>query len=96
MKVHSITVKQDFAVIVAFYYNICLFKNPVITILKVVGSEDCVRENKFPLWGLGAKPPAAGLFFNLFRKKQSFLRYLDYILNVFDILNMMTCMVAWG
>ena len=69
MKVHSITVKQDFAVIVAFYYNICLFKNPVITILKVVGSEDCVRENKFPLWGPGAKPPAAGLFFNLFRKK---------------------------
>ena len=90
MKVHSITVKQDFAVIVAFYYNICLFKNPVITILKVVGSEDCVRENKFPLWGPGAKPPAAGLFFNLFRKKQPFLRYLDYILN------MMTCMVAWG
>ena len=31
---HGIIVKQGFAVIVAFSYNICLFKNPVITILK--------------------------------------------------------------
>ena len=40
---HAIIVKQGFAVIVAFCYNICLFKNPVTTILKVVGFEDCVR-----------------------------------------------------
>ena len=73
MKVHSITVKQDFAVIVAFYYNICLFKNPVITILKVVGSEDCVRENKLPLWRPRVKPPAAGQFFNFFKNKTAIL-----------------------
>ena len=47
MKMHGIVVKQDFVVIAAFYY-ICLFKNPVITILKVVACEDCVRENKLP------------------------------------------------
>ena len=47
MKMHAIIVKQGFAVIVAFCSNICLFKNPVPTILKVVGSEDCVQENKF-------------------------------------------------
>ena len=43
--VNLVIVKQDFAVLVAFYHNICLFKIPVITILKVVGCEDCVREN---------------------------------------------------
>ena len=43
MKMHDIIVKQGLAIIVTFYY-ICLFKNLVITILKVVGCEDCVRE----------------------------------------------------
>ena len=42
MKMHPIIVKQSFAVIVAFCYNICLFRSHVITILKVVDSEDCV------------------------------------------------------
>ena len=64
MKMHGIIVKQVFAVIVAFCYNICLFKNPAITILKVVGCEDCARENK---------PPAAGQFLQFFpEKKQPF------------------------
>ena len=50
---HGIIVKQGFAVIVAFCCNIYLFKNLVITMLKVVGSEDCVRENNLPLWDFG-------------------------------------------
>ena len=43
---HDLIVKQGLAVIVAFCYSICLFKNPAITISKVVGCEGCVRENK--------------------------------------------------
>ena len=46
---HAIIVMQGFTVIAAFCYNICLFRNPAITILKVVGGEDCVQENKLPL-----------------------------------------------
>ena len=69
MKMRNIIVKQGFTVIVAFCYNICLFKNPVITILKVVGCEDCVQENKLPLWGPGGK---ALLQFFLKKTKQSF------------------------
>ena len=49
MKMHAIVDKQGFAVIVAFCYNICLFKNLVIPILKIAGCEDCGRENKLPL-----------------------------------------------
>ena len=49
MKMHSIIVQQGIAIIVVFCYNICLLKNPVITISKVVGWEDCVQENKLPL-----------------------------------------------
>ena len=48
----GIIVKMGFAIIMAFC-QICLFKNSVITILKVAGCEDCVRENKFPLRGPG-------------------------------------------
>ena len=70
MKMHAIIVKQGLAVIVAFCYNICLFRNPVITILKVVGCEDCVRENKLFRWeSMGAKPPAAEHFLQFVRKK---------------------------
>ena len=39
--VNLVKVKQGFAILIAFCYNICLFKNPVIMILKVVGCEDC-------------------------------------------------------
>ena len=52
---HGVVVKQGFAVMVAFCYNICLFKKPVITILKVVGREACVQENKLSLWGPGGE-----------------------------------------
>ena len=31
-------------------------------ILKVVGCEDCVKDNKLPLLGPGGKAPAAGQF----------------------------------
>ena len=34
-----------------YCYNICLFQNLVITILKAVGCEDCVQDNNLPLWG---------------------------------------------
>ena len=57
-----------FTVIVAFY-NICLFKNFAITILKVVGCENCLQDNNLLLWGLGGETPAAGQFLLFFRKK---------------------------
>ena len=57
MKMHDRMVKQGLAVIVAFCYSICLLKNPAITILKVIGSEGCVQENKLPLWGPVGKAP---------------------------------------
>ena len=50
MKMHAIVVKQGFAVIAAFCSNMCLFRNPVITILKFIGCENCVRENKLALF----------------------------------------------
>ena len=50
MKMHAIIVKQGFAVIAAFCCNMCLFRNPVITILKFIGCENCVRENKLALF----------------------------------------------
>ena len=68
MKMLAIIVKQGFAVIVAFYYNFCLFKNPAITILKVVRCEDCERANKLPVWGL--RPQPQGNSSNFFRKKK--------------------------
>ena len=68
---HSIIVKQGFAVIVAFCHNICLFKNPVIMILKVVVCEDCVRENKVPLWGSGGKAPSCWAVLQFFWKQNS-------------------------
>ena len=67
---HGDIVKQDFAVMAAFYY-ICLFKNPVITIAKVVGCEDCVRENKLPLWGPGGEAPSRWAILKISRKKNS-------------------------
>ena len=51
MKMHAIIIKQGFVIIVAFCYNICLFRSPVITILKLAGCEDCVRESKSPVSG---------------------------------------------
>ena len=53
---HGIIGKQGKTVTVAFCY-ICLFKNPVITILKDVGCENCVRENKLSLWGSEGEAP---------------------------------------
>ena len=67
MKMHGIIVKQGFAIIVAFCYSTCLFKKLVISILKVVGCEECVRENvSYHYWGLGTKTPAAGQFLQFF------------------------------
>ena len=51
---HALIVKQGFAVIVVFCYNINLFSNSVTTVLKVVGCEDCVPETKLPQWAIFA------------------------------------------
>ena len=47
MKMHAILVEHGFGVIVAFCYNICLLRNSVVTVLKVIGCEDFVRESHF-------------------------------------------------
>ena len=69
---HAIIVKQGFAVIVAFCYKICLFKNPVTTIRKFLDCEYCVQENKLPVLGPGGEAPAVGQFLHFFRKKLPF------------------------
>ena len=48
---------------------ICLFRNPVTMILKVVGCEDCVQENKLPLWGPGGKAPSGLAILAIFSEK---------------------------
>ena len=61
-------------------------------IWKVVGCEDCVRENKLPLWGPEGEAPSRWVILQIFflKKKQQLYHHLD------DILNKMTCMGAWG
>ena len=73
MKMHALyyIVKEGFAVIVAFCYDICVFKNPVIMILKVVGCEDCVQENKLPLWGPGGEATSRWAVLQFFSEKNS-------------------------
>ena len=72
MKMYDIIVKQSFAVIVGFCYNICLFKNPVTTILKVVGYEHWGRKTvSYHNGSLGAKPQSAGKFLQFFVEKNS-------------------------
>ena len=83
MKMHGIIVKQGFAVIVSFSYSFCLFKTPVITILKVIVCEDCVRENKLSLWEPGHKAPSRWAILQFFRKKTVILTPFGEILNVF-------------
>ena len=70
MKMQAIIVKQGFMVIVAFYYNHCLFRNHVLTILKVVGCEDCMQENKLPLWGPGSEAPSLWVVLSIFSEKK--------------------------
>ena len=53
MKMHAMIVKQGF---------------PVTMILKVVGYEDCVQENKLPLWGPGGKAPSGWAILAIFSK----------------------------
>ena len=70
MKMHAILVKHGFGVIVAFCYNICLLRNPVVTVLKAIGFEDFVRENKLPLWRPGRSPQPLGNSCNLKKKEK--------------------------
>ena len=60
MKMHAVIFKQGLAVRVVFCY-ICLFRNPVITTLKVVAKIVCKRKS-YPYGGMGA------IFSNFFRK----------------------------
>ena len=69
---HAKIVKQGFVVIVSLCY-ICLFRTPVITILKVVGCEDCVRENKLPQWGCVSEAPSRWAILEMFSKKIAIL-----------------------
>ena len=66
-------VKQGFAVIivVAFLYIAHKFRNPVITTLKVVGCENCVREDKLSLKGPEGEAPAAGQFLTIKKNKST-------------------------
>ena len=75
MTMQAIIVKQGFAVIVAFYYNICLFKNPVIMILKIVGCEDCGQENKLPPWRPGGEAPSRWAILAIFFGKKTKQRF---------------------
>ena len=66
-------VKQGLAVIVAFCCNICLLKNPAITILKVVDCEGCVQKNKLPLWQPGSEAPSRWAILAIFLEKIAIL-----------------------
>ena len=79
MKMDTIIVKQGFAVIVAFCY-ICLFRNPVITILKVAGCEDRERENKLSLRGPRGEAPCCWAIAAIFFEKKS---RFNIVLHVF-------------
>ena len=57
-------------VIAAFDYNICSFENPVITNLKDAGCEDCVQENKLPLWGPEGEASSRWAILEIFFKKK--------------------------
>ena len=70
MKTQDIIVKQGFAVIVAFYYNTCLLKNSVTTILKVYSKTLEITILKVvKIVCKRTKPPAAGQFLQFFGKK---------------------------
>ena len=71
MKMYAIKVKLGFVVIVTFCYNIFLFRNLVATILKVVGCEDCVQENKLPQCGLGGEAPSRWTILAIFSEKKA-------------------------
>ena len=71
MKMYAIIVKHGFVVIVAFCYNIWLFRNSGIMVLKVVGCEDCVRENKLLLHRPGGETPSRWVILPVFSEKNS-------------------------
>ena len=76
---HAIIAKQAFVVIVAFCCNICLFTDPVLMILKVVGCERlCARERVASIGAWGRSPQLLGNSCNFFGKY-----HLDDILHVF-------------
>ena len=75
MKMHGIIVHTGFRGNSGILLQLGYFENHVITILKVVGCEDCEQKNKLPLWGPGREAPSRwailGFFFFL-KKKQPF------------------------
>ena len=72
---HAIKVKQGFAVIQSDSswikpHHFFLFRNPLITSLKVVGCEDCVQENKLPLWKPEGKAHSRCAILAIFSEKK--------------------------
>ena len=72
MKMHGIIVHTGFCGNSGILLQLGYFENHVITILKVVGCEDCEQENKLPLWGPEGEAPSRwailGFFFFFFEK----------------------------
>ena len=72
---HAIIAKQGFAVIVVFCYTICLFRSPVLTILKVVGCERlCTRERVTIIGGWGRSQ-----FLQFFRKIAIWMAFYSFL-----------------
>ena len=44
-----------------------------MTILKVVGCEDCVQDNDLPQWGPGGAAPSRWAIFAIFQRKVAIL-----------------------
>ena len=83
-KMHATIVKPEMkfcSLIVAFCYNIWFVYSETLyitAILKVVGCEDCVRENKLPLW-------ESGEFLQFLRKKIGFGGVIRDKMSVFNL-----------
>ena len=64
-----------------------------MTILKVVGSQDCVQDNNLPLWGPGGSPQPLCNSYNFSKKS-----YFYDVLHVFRAIrkSLITKIGVWG
>ena len=72
-------VKQNLQYGCLSLFTILFFRIAVITILKVVGSENCARKDKLPLWGLGVKPLVAWQFSEKIAILMTFRTFLEQL-----------------
>ena len=63
-----------------------------MTILKVIGCEDCEQDNNFPLWGPGGKEPSCRAILAIFQKKSS---HFNDVLHVYRAIEK-TKLLRWG